>query len=107
MSTPEIEPRGPWVEHRPEQLDANQSRELGVSPTPVAPPTLKNDNGQVVAQSVGDVPTIAIPISQVQAQAFAKGNVANASTWFGRVVVRNIKKAILGGFRIILKSKNG
>lgn len=108
MSTPEIEPKGPPIEYRPEQLDASRLAELGVKSVPVQPISVKGDDGQVVAQAVpfDAGQTIVVPVDSTTAATLSKGNVSNASTWFGKVIMRAIKKALLAGIRVIVKRKN-
>jgi len=108
MSTPEFGPKEPLVELRPEQIDASQLRELGVTAVPAQPIRVKGDDGSVVAQSVpADAgQTIAVPVDSTTAATLSKGNVSNASTWFGRVVLRAIKKALVAGIRVIVRKKN-
>jgi len=110
MSSVEYEPKASTLEVDPEKRDAQTLSEFGVQRRPVSPKTITDDSGQVVAQSVGDgsdgaIETVEVPYTEDQARAVSKGDVSDAKTWFGAMLLRKIKKAFVQGLSVIVKSE--
>ena len=100
------------IQTTPEQLDNATFRETGITPTPVHPPTVIDPKTQeILAQSsapaaeevvVSSVPTLTIPIEQAQAESYSHGSIDDSKTWMGATVVRQVKKALHLGWKVIV-----
>lgn len=74
----------------------------GVQVVPSVPASLQDDQGQVVAQSVGNAPPIQIPADPKVIQGWATGSPSSSLTWLGVFWERVIKKAILLGRKVVV-----
>jgi len=112
MNTPERERQPIPIEHKPEQLEGNNAfQELGIRPTPVHPPTIQDQNGQIIAQNVNPTPdpnnqdhVVTVPVDLDTAENLSHGKIDDASTWFGVFIVRTIHRALRAGFQVFVKN---
>jgi len=112
MATPEQERSrtpGEVVEH-PEQVEIPRHVEqgTGAQATPHQPQQLQDDQGQVVATphpAPADPSAIKLPADQNQAQAWLGVSDKKSSRWLGEFILRQIKKAIAFGRKVVIIAK--
>ncbi len=111
MTTPEYRgqeksPENKDVNRIPESIEISESlRNAGVKPTVSEIPTNPDKKAEEPLDKGGSEEAVRVPVDQETAGSWSKGSDKDARTWYGRVILRLIKKALRWSKQVVVGDK--